>query len=300
MIADPVLTPVRVTCELYDETAGASLGVLEDADQVRWLVELNAAGSGSLRVPLGVPGVLVPAVDQVVVCKVDGTPVHAWSVAEVVEDAVGDPGQRWAACSGPGLLAWLADAVVLARPDVDLDDPYRQGYPAARSTGWVGWGWDDWRWADTEPGGYDDVTLSQYVTGPAADVWASWKGLAHEETPPPGAHWLTASTPLWVAEAAFVAAPLVWSRDRAVVVAAAVGQLEVAVDGRVVGGGSGTSVGVTEMPAGVGIDHVTARFHPPDDGGGGFLLGWGLKRAHPDKDPTLLLQTLGMPAGGPP
>lgn len=86
---------------------------LDDVLTARWLEEYNGVGSGEVSVPLSSPSAELLTKHRVVELWYEGDCRFAFSVEQRSTTVVGEAGTRVRSVSGRGLLAWLADGVLV-------------------------------------------------------------------------------------------------------------------------------------------------------------------------------------------
>ena len=130
---------------VYSANGSTLIAMVADVLAVSALDELEGQGGGSLtiaydNVTLAANATLLDA-KNVVKVRVDGTIVGAFlirNIEEVIVGAGGESAQAWTV-SGPGLLAWLDEAVV-----------YPEFFSVfGESTRWFGWGSEVGSWYDS-------------------------------------------------------------------------------------------------------------------------------------------------------
>lgn len=86
---------------------------LDDVLTARWLDEYNGVGSGEVSVPLSSPSAALLTKHRIVELWYEGACRFAFSVEQRSTTVVGEAGTQVRTVSGRGLLAWLADAVLV-------------------------------------------------------------------------------------------------------------------------------------------------------------------------------------------
>lgn len=127
---------------IYQPDGATLIAIVPDVLAVTALEEKDGQGGGSLRVAYDNPALAAnPTLldhRNVVKVRIGGTVRAAWMIRKTDEVLVGAGGEvvRAVEASGPGLLAWLEDAVVYQ------EAPNDQG----GSTRWFGWGSKSGTW----------------------------------------------------------------------------------------------------------------------------------------------------------
>lgn len=142
----PAVAPTAAPADvlIYDSTGSTLKGIVPDVMATSYLEELDGPGGGSLRIAHDNPLLVADStlLDQrnVVKLRVNSQIVGAWVIRKVDENLVDTEGHagRILEASGPGLLSWLDDAIVL------------QEFPSAYGGGvrWFGWGSKQGSWYD--------------------------------------------------------------------------------------------------------------------------------------------------------
>ena len=102
-----------LTLEVYDPTNTTLLGTLSQVLNTEFSDEFNAAGYGTVQVPLSSSADKALLVkDNVVRVKYQSLTRYAWFIEVVEQSLAMGSGQQVITASGRGLLAWLDDAVV--------------------------------------------------------------------------------------------------------------------------------------------------------------------------------------------
>lgn len=102
-----------LTLEVYDPTNTNLLGTLSQVLNAEFSDEFNAAGYGTVQVPLSSTADKALLVkDNVVRVKYQSSTRYAWFIEVLEQELAMGSGQQVITASGRGLLAWLDDAVV--------------------------------------------------------------------------------------------------------------------------------------------------------------------------------------------
>lgn len=102
-----------ISATLYAADGSTSVVALTNSSARQWLDELNATGSGSLRLPIADSAVASCGYNQVVKLSYEGSARFAFLVEGMEWDVVLEAGSRFLVLSGRGLLAWLEAALLL-------------------------------------------------------------------------------------------------------------------------------------------------------------------------------------------
>ncbi|MGE3795116.1 MAG: hypothetical protein AB7I38_14475 [Dehalococcoidia bacterium] len=101
-----------ITATLYDADGGGAGTVLENASGKSFLVESNATGSGTMRLPITDDDAALLDYDKVVVFSYADQDPKAWFIESLDWNVVDEEGNRYAVATGRGLEGWLEGAAV--------------------------------------------------------------------------------------------------------------------------------------------------------------------------------------------
>jgi hypothetical protein len=103
---------MSLSLSVYDPTNTTLIGALTNVLDAEFVDEYNTPGYGRATVILGSTEAGLLEQDRVVRVTYEGAARFAWVVEKLERSVVTDGNQRTVTASGPGLLSWLADALV--------------------------------------------------------------------------------------------------------------------------------------------------------------------------------------------
>jgi len=132
-------TPIEV--RVFEPTGATLIASVGDLLSASFLEELSGKGGGSFRIAesnqtLADHPTLIDD-RNVVQVLIGGVPVGAWMIRQREQQIVGEDESRVYTVSGPGLLAWLDDAIVFPEYAGDFSASQRHFNWGRRTGGWV-------------------------------------------------------------------------------------------------------------------------------------------------------------------
>lgn len=101
-----------ITATLYDEDGAGTGTVLANASGKSFLVERNATGTGTLRLPITDDDAALLDYDKVVVFTYAAQETRAWVIETLDWNVVDEAGSRYVLAAGRGIEMWLEGAAV--------------------------------------------------------------------------------------------------------------------------------------------------------------------------------------------